>query len=209
MLLLPSPVCAVSGIGSDGSLTFPSAEESIRIGEKLDQKKQYNREDLLKLMVHPLSQKRPDQLPDLPSIVRPKGGDRGAQSDQARAFAAIKSRSMGPMTGMPDYSGGFKPLPNKVRTGDVPESLGSGRACNCGRQEGGKGGRNFVLRGICRFVYQSVLMPVGWSVHSCMFLLENPFGVLGVRQVFVVPEGLGFHNACHVFGKPWFCPPSN
>ena len=61
-------------------------------------------------MQHPLSQKRPDQLPDLPSIVRPR--DR-AQADQARAFAAIKSRSMGPMTGMQDY-GGFKPLPNKV-----------------------------------------------------------------------------------------------
>ena len=62
-------------------------------------------------MVHPLSQKRPEQLPDLPSIVRSK--DR-QQADQARAFAAIKSRSMGPMTGMQDYSGGFKPLPNKV-----------------------------------------------------------------------------------------------
>ncbi|XP_037074878.1 eukaryotic translation initiation factor 4 gamma 3-like, partial [Pollicipes pollicipes] len=93
-------------------------EESLLIGHKM----QYDRDELLKLQVHPLSRQRPDQLPDLPSIVRKE-----RPAGDARAFAAIKSRSMGPTTGMQDYAPGFKPLPNKGYRG--------GRGSQQGRRE--------------------------------------------------------------------------
>ena len=89
-------------------------EETVCTGGRLS-KKRYSRDDLLKLRLHPLSQNRPDQLPDLSSIVkrgkaRPKAK---VQTAQAQALAAVTSYSAGYMTDMQGCGGESEPLPSE------------------------------------------------------------------------------------------------
>lgn len=74
---------------------------------------QYCREELLRLQHAPLSQRRPETLPDLPSVVRRAGPPDPRHA--AANLAAFKARA-GP--GPPEFASGFKPAmmgpPGKV-----------------------------------------------------------------------------------------------
>lgn len=94
----PQEVSTVNGGGEEVETSEPRVSSAVhRVLDELrsagESRKHYDREALLKLQQHPLSQKRPVDFPDL-NVVRHQG--------QGSRALVERSRSIGPMTGFMD-----------------------------------------------------------------------------------------------------------